>query len=97
LLADREWFPTRKVKIRYLLRRRGITTSELTDVEEDIANVLTLFWTFNDGAHGHAGRFIIAELSAIRTRVGVSNRLHPSADRSAGQLIHRAFRMAWKL
>lgn len=62
--------PTRKAKIRYLLRRQGVTASGLTDVvDEDVANVLSLFRTFNDGTHGHAGRFTITELSALRTRV----------------------------
>lgn len=62
--------PTRRAKIRYLLRRHGVTVSELTDVvEDDVNNVLALFRTFNDGTHGHAGHFTITELSAIRTRV----------------------------
>ena len=62
--------PTRKAKIRYLLRRRGINTTGLTEVvEEDMVNMLSLFRVFNDGTHGHAGRFTITELSALRTRV----------------------------
>lgn len=63
-------FPTRKAKIRHLLRRQGVTADDMTDVvEQDMINVLSLFRTFNDGTHGHAGRFSISELSAIRTRV----------------------------
>lgn len=62
--------PTRKAKINYLLRRQGVTVSDLADVvEDDVRNVLALFRTFNDGTHGHAGRFSITELTAIRTRV----------------------------
>jgi hypothetical protein len=38
-------------------------------VSEDVDNVLSLFRVFNDGTHGHAGRFDISELTAIRTRV----------------------------
>ena len=42
----------------------------ITDlVAEDVDNVLSLFRTFNDGTHGHTGRFTITELAAIRTRV----------------------------
>lgn len=62
--------PTRRSKINYLLHRQGVTSSDLTNVvEDDVNNVLALFRTFNDGTHGHAGRFSITELSAIRTRV----------------------------
>ena len=61
---------TRRSKIRYLLRRHGVTVESLADlVDKDVDNVLLLFRTFNDGTHGHAGRFTITELSAIRTRV----------------------------
>lgn len=61
---------TRRSKIEYLLRRQGVTTSEIADVvSSDVDNLLSLFRTFNDGTHGHSGRFAITELSAIRTRV----------------------------
>lgn len=61
---------TRRSKVSYLLRRHGVTMEGITDlVAEDIDNVLSLFRTFNDGTHGHAGRFTMTELSAIRTRV----------------------------
>jgi hypothetical protein len=61
---------TRRSKISYLLRRQGVTVGNITDlVAEDVDNVLSLFRTFNDGTHGHAGRFTITELAAIRTRV----------------------------
>ncbi len=32
-------------------------------------NVLALFRDFNDGTHGHAGRFTVTHLIAIRMRV----------------------------
>lgn len=61
---------TRRSKVSFLLRRIGITNTLMTGVvAKDMDNVLTLFRTFNDGTHGHAGRFTITELSAIRTRV----------------------------
>lgn len=62
--------PTRRAKVRYLLARKGITEDDIESlIEDDIDNVLTLFRTFNDGTHGHAGRFTITQLSAIRIRV----------------------------
>ena len=62
--------PTRRSKVRYLLARRGIDEKALEDlVEEDMTNVLTLFRDFNDGTHGHAGRFTITQLNALRMRV----------------------------
>lgn len=61
---------TRRSKISYLLHRHAVTVEDITDlVAEDMNNVLSLFRTFNEGTHGHAGRFTITELSAIRTRV----------------------------
>lgn len=61
---------TRRSKIAYLLHRQGVTSEKITTlVSEDVDNVLALFRTFNDGTHGHAGRYTITELSAIRTRV----------------------------
>jgi len=62
--------PTRRAKVRYLLSRKGITEASIEDlVEDDMDNVLALFRTFNDGTHGHAGRFTITQLTAIRIRV----------------------------
>ncbi|MBZ6129923.1 hypothetical protein KVG99_05555 [Streptomyces olivaceus] len=62
--------PTRKAKISYLLRRHGVADDGITNlIDEDVKNLLSLFRTFNDGTHGHAGRFTITELSGIRTRV----------------------------
>lgn len=61
---------TRRSKVSYLLRRHGVTSRGVTDaVAEDVENLLSLFATFNKGTHGHAGRFGLTELSAIRTRV----------------------------
>lgn len=62
--------PTRRAKIAYLLRRRGPAAGQFAELlNSDIDNVLSLFRTFNDGTHGHTGRFTITELTALRTRV----------------------------
>ncbi len=62
--------PTRRAKVKYLLQRKGIDEEALEDlVEEDMDNVLTLFRDFNGGTHGHAGRFTITQLNALRIRV----------------------------
>lgn len=62
--------PTHRAKVRYLVARKGITDDDIERlIEDDIDNVLTLFRTFIDGTHGHAGRLPITQLSAIRIRV----------------------------
>jgi hypothetical protein len=38
-------------------------------IETDIESALSLFKMFNQGTHGVAGRFGIAQLMALRTRV----------------------------
>jgi len=62
--------PTRRANVGFLLRRKGIDESQIEDlIEEDIDNVLGLFREFNYGTHGHAGRFTITQLNALRLRV----------------------------
>ena len=62
--------PTRRAKITYLMNRQGVMAEGISELAaEDIENVLSLFRTFNDGTHGHAGRFTLTELTALRTRV----------------------------
>lgn len=62
--------PTRRAKVGFLLQRQGIDEDSIENlVEEDMDNVLTLFRDFNNGTHGHAGRFTITQLSALRIRV----------------------------
>jgi hypothetical protein len=62
--------PTRRAKVGFLLHRKGIDEKSIESlVEQDMDNVLTLFRDFNNGTHGHAGRFTITQLSALRTRV----------------------------
>ena len=62
--------PTRRAKVSVLLRCNGVDEQPIEDlVEQDMDNVLTLFRDFNYGTHGHAGRFTITQLNALRMRV----------------------------
>lgn len=62
--------PTRRAKIGFLLGRKGIEAESIEGfIEADIDNVLGLFRDFNNGTHGHAGRFTITQLNALRIRV----------------------------
>lgn len=62
--------PTRRAKIRYILRRRGLPSDELEDfVEADMNDVVELFAVFNEGTHGPAGKFTMGQLRALRKRV----------------------------
>lgn len=61
---------TRRSRVRHCLIRQGTHNVELeTFVEDDLDNVVTLFDEFNSGTHGHAGRFDLAALAAIKERV----------------------------
>lgn len=62
--------PTRRAKIKFFLRRKGVTDDALEDfVNEDVNNILELFDVFNKGTHGSAGRFDLPQLTKIRKRV----------------------------
>lgn len=61
---------TRRERIRYLMHRRGETNTDMIDfVDSDVDNVIDLFQAFNDGTHGHAGRFTMSQLAALKRRV----------------------------
>jgi predicted pPIWI-associating nuclease len=61
---------TRRARVRHCLRRRGTYDPELEAfVEDDIDNVLALFYEFNQATHGSAGRFDLKQLEAIKGRV----------------------------
>ncbi len=61
--------PTRRSKIRYVLRRKGVEAESLEEfVQTDIDNIIELFNELNSGTHGHAGRFDLRQLAAIKTR-----------------------------
>jgi hypothetical protein len=61
---------TRRTRIEFGLRRRGIEAPEFADfVDHDVENVLTLFREFNDATHGAAGHFSVNQLRALKVRV----------------------------
>lgn len=61
--------PTRRAKIRHVLRRKGVNASSLEEfVQADIESIVSLFHDLNSGTHGTAGRFTMHQLSAIKTR-----------------------------
>lgn len=62
--------PSRRAKIRYLLKRKGADTPEMLGfVEKDIDDVLQLFHVFNEATHGAAGKHGFTKLLHIRQRV----------------------------
>ena len=62
--------PTRRAKIRYLLKQKGADTPEMLGfVEQDIQDILRLFHVFNEATHGVAGKHGLTRLQHIRTRV----------------------------
>lgn len=62
--------PSRRAKIRYLLKRKGVDSPEMLGfVEKDIDDILQLFHVFNEATHGPAGKHGLAKLHSIRHRV----------------------------
>lgn len=62
--------PSRRAKIRYLLRTKGADSPEMLGfVEKDIEDILQLFHVFNEATHGAAGKHGFAKLQSIRQRV----------------------------
>jgi hypothetical protein len=62
--------PTRRAKIKYLLKRKGADSPEMLGfVEKDIEDILQLFRVFNEATHGAAGQHGFSKLQAIRQRV----------------------------
>jgi hypothetical protein len=62
--------PTRRAKIRFMLRRHELSDDALESfINEDAENIITLFQVFNDGTHGAAGRYGMSQLKLIKQRV----------------------------
>ena len=61
---------SRRARVRHCLIRQGAHNPEMESfVEGDLNNVVSLFEEFNAGTHGHAGRFDLVALLAIKDRV----------------------------
>ena len=61
---------TRKSKIRYFLRRKGLIDSDVEDfIEKDMQNILELFHILSTGTHGEAGKYTFSKLATIKKRV----------------------------
>lgn len=68
--VTRDGKPTRRAKFQFIMERKGINTTELSDfIEEDIKNVVGLFQVFNSATHGTAGKYQFQQLMAIKRRV----------------------------
>jgi hypothetical protein len=62
--------PSRRAKIRFLLKRKGADSPEMLGfVEKDIDDIVQLFHVFNEATHGAAGKHGFARLQSIRQRV----------------------------
>lgn len=62
--------PTRRAKIRYLLKLKGADSPEMLGfVDKDIDDILQLFPVFNKATHGEAGTHSFASLRALKKRV----------------------------
>lgn len=68
--VTRQGKPTRGSKIRFCLSRRGISSNELTEfADANVKDLNSLLDDLNSGTHGTAGKFTLAELRSIKTRV----------------------------
>jgi len=62
--------PSRRAKIRYLLKQKGADSPEMLGfVDKDIDDILQLFHVFNEATHGTAGKHGFTRLQTIRQRV----------------------------
>jgi len=62
--------PTRRSKIRYFLHRQNMNEDPLEEfIENDMENIVQLFYVFNEATHGTAGTFNLSQLNTIKRRV----------------------------
>ena len=61
--------PTRRTKIKYMMRNIDIDDSVIDFAEADISNILELFHVLSDGTHGAAGRYEFQKLVQVKKRV----------------------------
>lgn len=61
--------PTRRSKIAYLMRKKGLSESVIAFADADIGNINELFKTLNGGTHGPAGKYEYEKLLQVKKRV----------------------------
>ena len=61
--------PTRKAKIKYMMRMKGMDDSVISFADADIGNILELFSTLSGGTHGPAGKYSYEKLVQVKKRV----------------------------
>ena len=61
--------PTRRAKIKYMMRNLDIDPSAVDFADADITNILELFHILSDGTHGEAGRYETEKLNRVKKRV----------------------------
>lgn len=61
--------PTRKAKIKYMMRMKGLDESVIAFADADIGNILELFSTLSGGTHGPAGKYSFEKLRQVKKRV----------------------------
>lgn len=61
---------SRRAKIMYCLERSGRASDEIVAfADDDIQDIIDLFKDFNPATHGHAGRYTLAQLAVLKSRV----------------------------
>ena len=61
--------PTRREKIKYMMRNMQMDESVVSFAEADITNILELFHVLSDGTHGEAGKYSYEKLQQVKKRV----------------------------
>ena len=60
---------TRKEKIKFMMRHKGMENCVIDFADADIDNILELFHILSDGTHGAAGRYAFSKLLQVKKRV----------------------------
>lgn len=60
---------TRREKIKYMMRLKGMEPCVIDFADADITNILELFHVLSDGTHGAAGKYAFSKLLQVKKRV----------------------------
>jgi len=61
--------PTRREKIKYMMRNKITDENIVAFADEDIKNILELFHVLSDGTHGESGKYSYEKLKQVKKRV----------------------------